>query len=117
LYLRLKHLWIQFFALPCGQVAERVNRFPEGAWKRFSGLFPAVLQCNVSARPIFNQGCEPLFADPMPLPWRQFWAYFHLLFSVLISESQHSRCAHRALPELAGGCRSLPPKKAENRNP
>ena len=42
----------------------------------------------------------------------QFWACFHLPSYGVISESQHTRCAHRALPGLAGGAAPSTPQKS-----
>ena len=43
----------------------------------------------------------------------QFWACFCLLSSGVISKSQHTRCAHRALPGLAGGFAPSTPSKGK----
>jgi hypothetical protein len=46
-----------------------------------------------------------------------FRAEFLSVFSGTISESQHTACTHRVLPELAGGCRPHVLHKAiENRS-
>ena len=48
----------------------------------------------------------------------QFAACFCLASSGAISESQHTRCAHRALPGLAGGyAPSTPWKNAKGKRP
>ena len=43
----------------------------------------------------------------------QFKAFFCLPCFVAISESQHTRCAHRALPGLAGGSAPSTPCKGK----
>ena len=43
----------------------------------------------------------------------QFLACFSPPYSGTISESQHTRCTHRVLRELAGACRPSTPQRAK----